>query len=315
MDNIFGVPMGSLAAALAALLGLLLVPVFATAVFQRVMFRIGIRNIPRRRAQTVLIVLGLMLATLIMSSALGFGDSLNYSIKKGVYDRLGPIDETVAIESVVGAGARAPFPEGTYREVAARLAGDAAIDGHLPSLSGQAAVHFGGRSEPGAQLMGVPADQTMQELRAPNGATLAGLQPGEVLINARLAADLGVAAGDRIGVVGRNGDGKSTLLRLIAGLEAPDGGEVRVEVALAEGSVLVSVSDQGLGIPPDQLEQVFERFHRVDSERTRTIRGTGLGLAICQAIVAAHGGRIWAESPGEGRGSTFRFTLRPWEDA
>ena len=77
MEKIFGVPMGSLAVALAALLGLLLIPVIATFVFKRVMFRIGIRNLPRRRAQTVLIVLGLMLSTLIMSSALGFGDSLN----------------------------------------------------------------------------------------------------------------------------------------------------------------------------------------------------------------------------------------------
>src|SRR4029079_17546958 len=102
METIFGLPMRNLAVAVAALLGLLFVPVLATIVFKRVMFRIGIRNIPRRRAQTILIVLGLMLSTLIMSSALGFGDSLNYSIKKGVYDQLGPIDETVAIEGVVG---------------------------------------------------------------------------------------------------------------------------------------------------------------------------------------------------------------------
>src|SRR5688572_33114616 len=103
MEKIFGLPMGHLAAALAALLGLLFVPVIATIVFKRVMFRIGIRNIPRRRAQTILIVLGLMLSTLIMSSALGFGDSLNYSIKKGVYDRLGPVDETLAVKSAAGA--------------------------------------------------------------------------------------------------------------------------------------------------------------------------------------------------------------------
>src|SRR5919199_1521854 len=121
METIFGLPMGSLAVALATLLGLLFVPVIATILFKRVLFRIGIRNLPRRRAQTLLIVLGLMLSTLIMSSALGFGDSLNYSIEKGVYDRLGPVDETLAIESVVGAGARAPLPEGTYRELPAPL--------------------------------------------------------------------------------------------------------------------------------------------------------------------------------------------------
>src|SRR4051794_15666245 len=200
MENIFGIPMGSLSLALAALLGILMAPVVFTILFKRVMFRIGIRNLPRRRAQTLLIVLGLMLSTLIMSSALGFGDSLNYSIKKGVYDRLGPVDEMVAIAGPTGASAQTPFPEATYGQVVARLAGDAAIDGHLPNLSGQAAVHFGGRSEPAAQIVGLPADQMLQALRAPNGATLAGLQPGEVLINARLATDLGIAAGDTVRV-------------------------------------------------------------------------------------------------------------------
>src|SRR5215210_6563350 len=110
MENIFGIPMGSLAIVLALLLAILMVPVILTVLFKRVMFRIGIRNIPRRRAQTSLIVLGLMLSTLIMSSAFGFGDSLNYSIKKGVYDRLGPIDETVAIKGA-GAFALTPFSE------------------------------------------------------------------------------------------------------------------------------------------------------------------------------------------------------------
>lgn len=219
MDNIFGLPMGHLAVALVALLGLLFVPVLATILFKRVMFRIGIRNLPRRRAQTALIVFGLMLSTLIMSSALGVGDSLNYSIKKGVYDGLGPIDETVAIVDAAGAGARIPFPEGAYGQVAARLAGDGTIDGHLPSLTGRAAVQFGGRSEPAVQIMGLPADQTLQALRAPNGTTLAGLRPGEVLINARLAADLGVAAGDTV----RVDAGPVPLQVRVAGI-LPDGG-------------------------------------------------------------------------------------------
>jgi signal transduction histidine kinase len=95
---------------------------------------------------------------------------------------------------------------------------------------------------------------------------------------------------------------------------SPDGGVVRLHVSATGDGVLVSVRDEGLGIPPEQLEQIFERFHRVDSDRTRTIRGTGLGLAICNAIVQAHGGRIWAESAGEGRGSAFYVTLRPWEE-
>jgi K+-sensing histidine kinase KdpD len=115
------------------------------------------------------------------------------------------------------------------------------------------------------------------------------------------------------------GDGlrlRQVLLNLLdnALKYSPDGGAVHLDVKGEAGDVLVAVRDEGLGIPPEQLGQIFERFHRVDSNRTRAIRGTGLGLAICNAIVEAHGGRIWAESAGEGRGSAFYFTLRPWED-
>jgi hypothetical protein len=116
MEKIFGLPMGRPRRGARRPARLLLVPVVATIVFQRVMFRIGIRNIPRRRAQTILIVLGLMLSTLIMSSALGFGDSLNYSIKKGVYDRLGPVDETLAIEDAAAWAPRARSPRHPSRK-------------------------------------------------------------------------------------------------------------------------------------------------------------------------------------------------------
>jgi putative ABC transport system permease protein len=200
MENIFGIPMSTLALVLAILLGILMTPVLFTVLFQRVMFRIAIRNIPRRRAQTLLIVLGLMLSTLIMSSAFGFGDSFNYSIKKGVYDQLGLVDETLGIKGAAGSMAQTPFSEATYEQVAARLAGNSSIDGYAPSVKGPAAVYFGERSEPGAQLMGVPADQTLQELRAHNGVTLAALRAGDVLINEQLATGLGLKVGDTIQV-------------------------------------------------------------------------------------------------------------------
>ena len=70
----------------------------------------------------------------------------------------------------------------------------------------------------------------------------------------------------------------------------------------------IAVSDDGPGIPPEQLERVFERFHRVDEGRARERGGTGLGLAIARAIVEAHGGRIWAESP-PGGGATITLEL------
>ncbi|MEO8285143.1 MAG: FtsX-like permease family protein [Chloroflexota bacterium] len=202
MENILGMPMGNLAIVLAAFLAILLTPVIFTVLFKRVMFRIGIRNIPRRRAQTLLIVLGLMLSTLNISSAFGFGDSLNYSIKKGVYNQLGPVDETVTIKGAGAAAALAqtPFSQATYNQVASRIAGNSSIDGYAPSLTSQASVSHSVRSEPGAQIMGVPADQTLQELRAQNGATLAGLKVGEVLINEKLAMSLHLEAGDSVQV-------------------------------------------------------------------------------------------------------------------
>jgi len=74
-------------------------------------------------------------------------------------------------------------------------------------------------------------------------------------------------------------------------------------------SILVSVSDEGTGIPGSELERVFDRFHRVeDADSRRRAGGSGLGLSICKGIVEAHGGIIWAESI-LGKGSTFRFTL------
>lgn len=71
--------------------------------------------------------------------------------------------------------------------------------------------------------------------------------------------------------------------------------------------IVVRIADTGIGIASDALPRLFERFYKVD--RARSSGGTGLGLAIAKHVVQAHGGRIWAESPGEGQGATFCFTL------
>jgi signal transduction histidine kinase len=83
------------------------------------------------------------------------------------------------------------------------------------------------------------------------------------------------------------------------------GGTITISVGPHEGGGQISVSDTGKGIPPTELERIFNRFHRTaDGDR----RGLGLGLYISKAIVDAHGGYIWASSE-PGRGSTFSFTL------
>jgi two-component system phosphate regulon sensor histidine kinase PhoR len=90
---------------------------------------------------------------------------------------------------------------------------------------------------------------------------------------------------------------------------SPPGGEIRIEARPGPGETVVSILDSGPGIPPDELERVFERFFRGD--RARGTPGTGLGLAIARHILTAHGGRIWAENrrPPE-RGAVFHLAFR-----
>ncbi|RLC10359.1 MAG: PAS domain-containing sensor histidine kinase, partial [Deltaproteobacteria bacterium] len=88
----------------------------------------------------------------------------------------------------------------------------------------------------------------------------------------------------------------------------PKGGSVTVSVTDAADEVLVTVKDTGIGIPKEDQGRIFERFYRVDKNRSRHMGGTGLGLSIVKHIILAHGGRIWVESK-LGKGSAFTFSL------
>jgi signal transduction histidine kinase len=91
---------------------------------------------------------------------------------------------------------------------------------------------------------------------------------------------------------------------------SPDGGEVLIAGEMVPRSgVVVRVIDHGIGIMPGEEERIFERFHRSDNRLSRTTAGVGLGLYITRSIVEGHGGKIWAESAGPGRGSTFNILL------
>jgi two-component system phosphate regulon sensor histidine kinase PhoR len=139
-------------------------------------------------------------------------------------------------------------------------------------------------------------DATMARLR-----TFADRQG--VTLRAQVPADLPPIRGD-----------EDRLDRLLLNLLhnaikfSPDGGAVTVTADEHPDAVVVSVSDEGVGIPTKDQPRVFERFYKVDRARRRGLGGTGLGLAIARHIAEAHGGRIWLESV-EGEGSTFSFSL------
>ena len=86
-------------------------------------------------------------------------------------------------------------------------------------------------------------------------------------------------------------------------------GHITIRWESTDGTVQISVRDTGVGIPPEHIARIFERFYRVDKERSREAGGTGLGLAIVKHIVEAHGSTVDVRSE-VGKGSTFSFVLR-----
>ena len=131
---------------------------------------------------------------------------------------------------------------------------------------------------------------------------------GDIKLNVELSESLASVKGDR-----------EKLTQVVINLLnnaikfTPRSGEISIKARELNGQVEVKVSDTGIGIPPEDLDSVFDKFYQVDSTLTREAGGTGLGLAICKGIIEAHNGRIWAESE-LGKGSTFVFTLDKWSD-
>lgn len=91
----------------------------------------------------------------------------------------------------------------------------------------------------------------------------------------------------------------------------PPGGQITISAVNRGGSVLVSVSDTGIGIAPEHLTKIFQEFYQVEPHTTRRFGGLGIGLTIAKGLIETQGGRIWAESEGLGKGTTLRVVLPP----
>ena len=124
--------------------------------------------------------------------------------------------------------------------------------------------------------------------------------------------NLKYAAGPPITITGDLEDVRAAVANLIDNAVKYSGGKgkVTVETTRMDGKfVAVRVSDQGPGIPQTELKQIFKRFYRVPGPLAMRVKGTGLGLYIVRSVAKRHGGRVWAESEGPGRGSTFVLQL------
>ena len=90
---------------------------------------------------------------------------------------------------------------------------------------------------------------------------------------------------------------------------SPPGGLITIKAESKDAYITLSITDQGSGIPPEDVGYIWERFHRVDKSRSRSLGGTGLGLAIVKEIIDLHGGKIGVQSE-VGKGSTFSFSIK-----
>jgi putative ABC transport system permease protein len=209
MDTIFGIPADTLLLALLTLLALIFLGVVYTALRYPLPFRLGLRNLPRRKSQTLLIVAGLALSTLIITSALGVGDTVDYSVKVEVYDELGAIDEQISVSAIEAgtsfsfsaapnneAGSSGLFDGAVAAEVA-RLVDGATIDGVAPVLVQELPVFnsTSNLSEAAVSVRGI-GEVTGTGLAVPAG--LDELAAGEVLINRALAAAVDAEPGDEL---------------------------------------------------------------------------------------------------------------------
>ena len=207
MNSLFGIPLTSILVALLLALGVIFAILGAVAWRQPLFVRMGLRNIVRRKAQTVLIVIGLMLSTLIVSAAFATGDTVGYSITNATYDSFEEIDFVLTFdEEIVVADDERYLSDGFLAALRAEFAGDPDIDGvtgtlaeTLPVLNPQKRL-----AEAEASLVGVdPATaEPFRGLKTPGGAELSASSLGgrRAYVTENLAEEIGAGAGDRVDV-------------------------------------------------------------------------------------------------------------------
>ena len=207
MEELFGVPVRAYMVAFLAILLPALALIFYRAWRNPVLVKLGLRNIPRRKAQTVLIVVGIMLSGVITAAAFGTGDTISFSIRKEAVRTLGPIDEIIIPARATSAdtfGSNPYVPHQQAREMRDYLAGLPAIDGVSAGIAETApAVNLDTNLSEGAfRVVGIDADHLTGFRRlvfsSGGGALLADLGPGEGYVNSKAATEMNFEAGHRL---------------------------------------------------------------------------------------------------------------------
>ncbi len=243
MEKLFGIEMDVLAGILAAGTVLVLGVILLLALRNRVLLKLAVRNIPRRKAQSVLIVVGLMLSTTIIMSALAIGDSVSSSIRTTVLDAVGETD--VQLESPIEARfGDNYFDASMVDRVRDETAGDSRVDGVTPLIRETLPVlnEATDKTNAGTFVVGIDIGSLdgFREIRDLDGnlADLNAVDPDEVIINKALAEDLEAEAGDTVTLVAPSGRTEYTVIEIVEnkGLAGGDG-ETRSSMLLDIGTI------------------------------------------------------------------------------
>jgi ABC-type lipoprotein release transport system permease subunit len=212
MREVYGVPVGPLAVVLSAVLTLALAAVAALAVRKTILLKLGVRNLSRRRARTAIIVGGLMLGTMIIGAALGFGDIMATTVRSSVITSLGQTDEVVSARSadapnIETLGQSASTRYLTVAEAAAVVSAardSTSVDGVARAISEPVAVQdtTSRRNEPQLTLFAIDPDAMAgfgsMALESGQPTNLANLAPGQAYLNPKAADDLDARVGDKV---------------------------------------------------------------------------------------------------------------------
>jgi putative ABC transport system permease protein len=201
MEKLFGIPMDQLSAGLTAIFLLGTAIIAFLAMRNRVMFRMAIRNIPRRRAQSTLIVVGLMLATLLFSASFATGDTIAHSFRLEVLSVVGQVDEVVRAESVDSAGRRDFFDYAEYELIRDGLV-DAPVDGVMPAVkyAAPAIAPSTNLSEPSVEVSGLDASlmegfDYLEEVDTGRALDIAALSPNDIYLSEKVAEAVNIQPG------------------------------------------------------------------------------------------------------------------------
>ncbi len=206
MNKLFGLPIGPLTGGLAIILCICVAVLVISSLRNRVIFKLAARNVPRRPAQTVLILLGLMLAAMLFSASFTIGDTVSYSIRNMAVDQLGQIDITVHGQSVDATGSQSYFDQNYVAKFGQTLADDPNFEGLTPAISAGIPVVSPGSmlNEPNVGLWGL--DQTWEQHFDPlidsRGERLyiADLEEGQAYLSSKAAEHLDIQKGDTVNI-------------------------------------------------------------------------------------------------------------------